>query len=68
MLNGPHSQGDEFASGPPFDPDACQPTKLEAVTLKKDDRRAAHIVNLILQRAAMRPGEVVEGFLPDKLA
>ena len=39
--NGPHSQGDEFAGGPPFDPDACQPTKEEADALKKDDRRAA---------------------------
>ena len=65
--NGPHSEGDEFAGGSPFDPDACQPTKAETDALKKDDRLAAHMVNLILQRAAMRPGEVVEVILHDDL-
>jgi hypothetical protein len=65
--NRPHSQGDEFASGPPFDPDACQPTKAGADALTRDERRGAHIVNLVLQRSAMLPGEVVEVILPDNL-
>jgi hypothetical protein len=65
--NGPHYQGDEFSSGPPLDPDAWQPTKAEADALKSGDRRAAHMVNLILQRSSMRPGEVVEVILPDNL-
>jgi hypothetical protein len=65
--NGPHSHGDEFASGPPSDPDACPPTKAEADALTGDERRAVHIVNLILQHSAMRPGEVVEVILPDNL-
>ena len=60
-------KGDEFAGGPPFDPDACQLTKAGADVLKKDNRRAAHMVNLILQRSVMRPGEVVEVILPDDL-
>ena len=32
---------------------------------EQDDRRAARMVNLILQRSAMRPGEIVEVIVPD---
>jgi hypothetical protein len=56
-------RGDEFP-----DAVACKPTKEEADALTKDEedeRRAARLVNFIIQRSAMRPGEVVEMILPD---
>ena len=61
-------QGDEFAGRPPVHPDACKPTKAETDALAKeeqDDRRAARMVNLILQRSAMHPGEFVEVIVPN---
>ena len=68
MSSEANSQGDEFAGGPPVHPDACKPAKAEAGALTKeeqDERRAARMVNLILQRSAMRPGEIVEVIVPD---
>ena len=50
------------------DPVAYKPTKEEADALTKDEedeRRAARLVNFIIQRSSMRPGEVVEMILPD---
>jgi hypothetical protein len=35
--------------------------------LKKDEQRAVHMVNLILQCTAMPPDEVIEVILPDDL-
>jgi hypothetical protein len=63
MSSEANSRGDECS-----DADACNPTKEDADTLTKDEedeRRAARLVNLIIQRSAMRPGEVVEMILPD---
>ena len=68
MSSEANSQCDEFAGGPPVHPDACKPTKAETDALTKeeqDDHRAARMVNLILQRSAMRPGEIVEVIVPD---
>ena len=68
MSSEANSQGDEFAGGPPVHPDACKPAKAEADALTKeeqDERRAARMVNLILQRSAMCPGEIVEVIVPD---
>jgi hypothetical protein len=50
--------------------DACQSAKAEDEALKKlkkDKERAKDMINLILQRAAMHPGEVIEVILPDHL-